>query len=206
MKALLGRKIGMSQVVKDDGTVVPVTLVQAGPCTITQVKSIDTDGYDAVQLGYGQAKHTAKPQSGHFKAAKTNPVIIREFRGVEFDKDATKVGSSFNVDVFEIGDKVHVSGRTKGKGYAGTVKRWNFNTSKKTHGGNGNVRKSGSIGGMYPQKVFKGKKMSGQMGYVNQTTKNLEVAYVDAEKNVIGIRGAVPGPRKSYVTIKGVTS
>ena len=200
MKALLGRKLGMTQIISDDGALVPVTLVQAGPCTVTQIKTTEQDGYKAVQFGFGKAKHTAKPQAGHLKDAKVSPVIMREVRVT--DEEVAKVGDSFDVDVFEIGDAVKVTGTSKGKGFAGTVKRHNFNTSKNTHGGNGNVRKPGSIGSMYPQKVFKGKKMAGRMGGDTVTTSNLKVMLVDTENHVIGVKGAVPGPRKGLVMIQ----
>lgn len=204
MKALLGKKIGMTQILREDGKAVPVTLVQAGPCTVTALRTEDKDGYNAVQLGFGKAKHTNKPQAESFKKANIDaPAFIREIRDIAFDQEATKVGSSFDVDTFELGDKVHVTGTSKGKGFAGTVKRWNFNTSKKTHGGNGNVRRPGSIGSMYPQKVFKGKKMAGHMGHERVTVKNLEIAYVDKENHLVGIKGAVPGPRKGYLIMKG---
>jgi large subunit ribosomal protein L3 len=139
--------------------------------------------------------------SGHVKAAKVTPKVIREVRVGELGEH--KVGDSFDVTVFAVGETVDVTGTSKGKGFAGTVKRHNFNTSKKTHGGNGNVRKPGSIGSMYPQKVFKGKRMAGRMGHDRVTVKNLVVAYVDAELGLIGLKGAVPGPRKGIVTIGG---
>jgi len=204
MKALIGTKVGMTQIIEDDGSLTAVTLVKAGPVTVTALKTEDKDGYSAVQVGFGEAKNLSKSVAGHVKAAKANPTIIREIRGVEFDQEATQVGASFDVNVFEKGDKVHVTGTSKGKGFAGTVKRWNFNTSKKSHGGNGVVRKPGSIGSMYPQKVFKGKKMAGRMGNEQVSVRNLTIALVDSEHNVLGIKGAIPGPKKSTVVIKGV--
>jgi large subunit ribosomal protein L3 len=203
MKALLGRKIGMSQVINDDGVVTRVTLVHAGPCTVTQVKTSEKDGYDALQIAYGNGKNINKPQVGHFKSSKVAPAFVKEIRGIEFDKEATKSGSSFDVDTFEMGDKVHVQGTSKGKGWAGTIKRWNFSRSKKTHGGNGAVRRPGSIGSMYPQKVMKGKKMAGQMGHKTTTIKNLEIAMIDTENHLIGIKGAIPGPKKGLVVVRG---
>lgn len=202
MKALLGTKVGMTQILGEDGAVIPVTLVQAGPCTVTQVKSVDKDGYNSVQIGFGSGKNLSNAVAGHTKAAKVTPKYIREVRVDELE-DGLSVGSVIDVTAFEIGDNVDVTGTSKGKGFAGTVKRHNFNTSKKTHGGNGNVRKPGSIGSMYPQKVFKGKRMAGQMGAERVTVKNLVVAYVDAESNVIGLKGAVPGPKKGLVMIGG---
>ena len=201
MKTLLGTKLGMTQLLAEDGRAVPVTLIQAGPVTVTQVKTVETDGYNAVQIAYGEGKNLSKAVAGHVKAAKVTPKFLREVR-VDEPVEA-KVGDSFDVSVFAIGDTVDATGISKGKGFAGTVKRHNFNTSKKTHGGNGNVRKPGSIGSMYPQKVFKGKKMSGRMGAEQVTVKNLEIAYVDPETNLIGVRGAVPGPRKGLIILGG---
>ena len=201
MKTLLGTKLGMTQLLAEDGRAVPVTLIQAGPVTVTQVKTVETDGYNAVQIAYGEGKNLSKAVAGHVKSAKVTPKFLREVR-VDEPVEA-KVGDSFDVSVFAIGDTVDATGISKGKGFAGTVKRHNFNTSKKTHGGNGNVRKVGSIGSMYPQKVFKGKKMSGRMGAEQVTVKNLEIAYVDPETNLIGVRGAVPGPRKGLIILGG---
>ena len=201
MKTLLGTKLGMTQLLAEDGRAVPVTLIQAVPVTVTQVKTVETDGYNAVQIAYGEGKNLSKAVAGHVKSAKVTPKFLREVR-VDEPVEA-KVGDSFDVSVFAIGDTVDATGISKGKGFAGTVKRHNFNTSKKTHGGNGNVRKPGSIGSMYPQKVFKGKKMSGRMGAEQVTVKNLEIAYVDPETNLIGVRGAVPGPRKGLIILGG---
>lgn len=200
MKALIGKKLGMTSIINEDGEVVPVTLIQAGPMTVTQVKTDETDGYNAVQMGFGEAKKTNKPQVNHLKNSKVNPMIMGEFR----TEEEVAVGDSFNVSVFDEGDKVKITGTSKGKGFAGTVKKYNFRTSASTHGGNGVVRRLGSIGSMYPQNVWKGKKMPSQMGNQQVTTSGLSVALVDEENNVIGIRGAVPGPRKSFVTIKGM--
>lgn len=202
MKTLLGTKIGMTQILGDNGVVIPVTLIQAGPVTVTQVKTVEKDGYSAVQIGYGQGKNLSNAVRGHVKAAKVTPKVLREVRVDELSDDMT-VGAHYSVDVFAVGDAVNVTGTSKGKGFAGTVKRHNFNTSKSTHGGNGNVRKPGSIGSMYPQKVFKGKRMAGQMGHEQVTVKNLTVAYIDAENNIIGLKGAVPGPRRGLVKIGG---
>ena len=202
MKALLGTKIGMTQIISQDGVAVPVTLVQAGPITVTQVKTVEHDGYNAVQVAFGKGKNLSKAVAGHVKPAKVTPKYIREFRVDELPADMT-VGNTLTVEAFELGETVHATGTSKGKGFAGTVKRHNFNTSKKTHGGNGNVRKPGSIGSMYPQKVFKGKKMAGRMGHERVTVKNLTVAYIDPEANLIGLKGAVPGPKKGLVMIGG---
>ena len=200
MKALLGTKIGMTQIISEDGRAVPVTLIQAGPVTVTQVKTVDSDGYNAVQVAYGEGKNLSKAVAGHTKSAKVSPKYIREFR---IESTDLQVGDQIDVSAFTIGDIVDATGTSKGKGFAGTVKRHNFNTSKSTHGGNGNVRKPGSIGSMYPQKVFKGKRMAGRMGHERVTVKNLEVAYVDPTNNLIGLKGAVPGPRKGLVVIGG---
>lgn len=201
MKTLLGTKIGMTQILGEDGVAVPVTLIQAGPCTVTQVKTVESDGYTAVQIGYGSGKNLSNAVSGHVKAAGVTPKVIREVRLAELPE--IKVGDAFDVSVFELGDTVNVTGTSKGKGFAGTVKRHNFNTSKSTHGGNGNVRKPGSIGSMYPQKVFRGKRMAGQMGHEQVTVRNLVVAYIDVADNLIGLKGAIPGPRRGIVTIGG---
>jgi large subunit ribosomal protein L3 len=202
MKALLGTKIGMTQIISESGVAIPVTLIQAGPVTVTQVKTVETDGYTAVQMAYGEGKNLSKAVVGHTSSAKVTPKHIREIR-VEELPEGLSVGSTFDVTTFALGDIVDATGTSKGKGFAGTVKRHNFNTSKATHGGNGNVRKPGSIGSMYPQKVFKGKRMAGRMGHDRVTVKNLVVAYVDLENNLIGLRGAVPGPKKGLIIIGG---
>ncbi len=204
MKALLGTKIGMTQILQEDGVLIPVTLVQAGPCIVTQVKTEETDGYTSVQLALGGGKNTSKSVRGHVAKADKElmPRIIREFR-VDTISEEQKVGSSFDVSAFEVGDKVKVTGTSKGKGFAGTVKRHNFATSASTHGGNGMVRRPGSIGSMYPQKVFKGKRMAGQMGHEQVTVSGLQVAFIDLENNLIGFKGAIPGPKKSLVTVVG---
>ena len=202
MKALLGTKIGMTQILAEDGTATPVTLIQAGPVTVTQVKSIESDGYNAVQVAFGEGKNLSKAVAGHVKSSKVSPKYIREFRIEELPADLT-VGDAIDVSTFALGDIVDVTGTSKGKGFAGTVKRHNFNTSKSTHGGNGNVRKPGSLGSMYPQKVFKGKRMAGRMGHDQVTVKNLEVAYLDLTNNLIGLKGAVPGPRKGLIVVNG---
>jgi large subunit ribosomal protein L3 len=201
MKTLLGTKLGMTQILDSEGVMIPVTILQVGPCTITQVKSDEKDGYSAVQIGYGEGKNLSNAVAGHVKAAKVTPKIIREVR-VETTGEM-KVGDEFRADVFNIGDSVDVTGTSKGKGWAGTIKRHNFTRHKKTHGGKGNTRKPGSIGSMYPQKVLKGKKMAGQMGYEQVTVKNLTVAHIDNENNLIGVKGAVPGPRKGVIVISG---
>jgi large subunit ribosomal protein L3 len=192
----------MTQILGPEGVMIPVTILEAGPCTVTQVKSVETDGYTAVQIGYGSGKNLSNAVAGQVKAAKITPKVIREVR-VD-DLGEAKIGDEIKADIFELGDNVDVIGTSKGKGWAGTIKRHNFMRHRKTHGGKGNTRKVGSIGSMYPQKVFKGKKMAGQMGAEQVTVKNLTVAYIDVENNLVGVKGAVPGPRKGTIIIKGV--
>ena len=203
MQVILGTKIGMTQIIGEDGVVTPVTIVEAGPATVTQIKTVETDGYNAVQLGFGKGKNLSKSVSGHVKKAgdNINPKVLKEFR--RDDIDGLKLGDVITVDAFKLGDKVSVTGISKGKGFAGTVKRWNFQESRNTHGFKGDIRKVGSIGSMYPQKVFKGKRMPGRMGHDQVTVKNLVVAYIDKENNLLGLKGAVPGPKKGNLTIEG---
>ena len=203
MKALITRKVGMTSTIADDGAVQAVTLLSASPCVITQVKTADTDGYTAVQLGFETAKEakTSKAQVGHFKAAGIMPKIVREFRVDEITEDL-QVGSQLNAEVFSVGDTVHVTGTSKGKGWAGTIRRHNFHRGRKTHGGR-SYRRVGSIGSMYPQHILKGKRMAGHLGHEQVTVRNLKVALVDAENGYIGVVGAVPGPNKGIVIIKG---
>jgi large subunit ribosomal protein L3 len=204
MKALITRKVGMTSTISEDGVVTAVTLLSASPCVITQVKTADPDGYTAVQIGFEEAKkqNVNKAQVGHFAKAgiETMPKIVREFRVGEITEDL-KVGETINPEVFSVGDEVDVTGTSKGKGWAGTIKRHNFHRGRKTHGGR-SYRRVGSIGSMYPQRIFPGKKMAGQMGDEQVTVKNLKVAFVDTELGVIGVTGAVPGPRKGIVIIK----
>ncbi len=202
MKALIGTKIGMTQIIGEDGVMTPITLIKAGPVTVTQIKSVDKDGYNAVQVAYDEGKNLSKAVAGHTKTAKITPKHIKEFRLDEPSTDLV-VGSKLDVTSFNLGDVVDVTGTSKGKGFAGTVKRHNFMTSKHTHGGFGDVRKVGSIGSMYPQKVMKGKRMAGRMGHDQVTVKNLIVSYINLEDNLIGVRGAVPGPKKGLITIGG---
>ncbi len=201
MKALLGTKIGMTQIIGEDGVTIPVTLIQAGPVTVTQVKSVETDGYNAVQVAYGEGKNLSKAVAGHVKSAGVTPKEIREF--VIDDLGELKVGDSWDVTEFELGDVIDATGTSKGKGWAGTIKRHNFKRHRKTHGGKGNTRKVGSIGSMYPQKIFKGKRMAGHMGAEQVTVKNLTVAYISAADNLIGVKGAVPGPKKGLIVLGG---
>lgn len=201
MKALITRKVGMTSIIAEDGALTPVTLLSASPCVVTQVKTVEKDGYSAVQLGFEEAKKVGKAQAGHFKNSGVTPKVVREFRLDETDDDIT-VGSSFGADSFTVGDTVHATGTSKGKGFAGNIKRHNFKRGRKTHGGQ-SYRRPGSIGSMYPQKIFKGKKMAGRDGHEQVTVQNLHVALVDTEHNVIGVVGAVPGPRKGIVVLKG---
>jgi len=205
MKALITRKVGMTSTIAEDGSVQAVTLLSATPNVITQVKSSEIDGYMAVQLGFETTPRVNKAQAGHFKAAGTMPKICKEIRISELTEDL-KVGQTINPEVFSVGDTVHATGTSKGKGWAGTIKRHNFNRQRKTHGGKGNTRAPGSIGSMYPQKIFKGKRMAGQMGHEQVTVRNLTIALVDTELGVIGVKGAVPGPRKGIVVLQGVES
>jgi large subunit ribosomal protein L3 len=200
MKALITRKVGMTSTIAEDGAVQAVTLLSASPCVITQVKTDETDGYTAVQLGAEESKKLGKSLTGHLKASGSNAKVLREFRVSEITEDL-KVGEALAADVFTVGDTVSVTGTSKGKGWAGTIKRHNFHRGRKTHGGR-SYRRPGSIGSMYPQKIFKGKKMAGQMGYEQVTVQNLKVAFVDAEQGLIGVTGAVPGPRKGVILIK----
>lgn len=213
MKALLGRKLGMTQLFDENGAVSRVTIVEAGPCVVTQVKTGAKDGYSAVQIGFGSDKNAAKPQTGHFTADGVTPKHLREVRmdqdvadieAVE-GEDASqqiKVGTKLDVTAFEVGDKIEVTGTSKGKGFAGTIKRHNFHRGPMSHGSH-NHRAPGSIGAMYPQHVFKGIKMAGQMGGDKVTTKGLKVVQIDAENNLLAISGAIPGPRKGIVMIRG---
>ncbi len=204
MKALITRKVGMTSTIGSDGVVQAVTLLSASPCVITQVKTDETDGYTAVQLGCEEVKELGKAQAGHFKAAGIMPKLVREFRTESLGENI-RVGESFSADIFNVGDIVQVTGTSKGKGWAGTIKRHNFHRGRKTHGGQ-SYRRPGSIGSMYPQHIFKGKKMAGQMGAEQVTVRNLKVALVDKELGVIGVTGAVPGPRKGVVLVRGLAS
>ncbi len=201
MKAFITRKVGMTSTITEDGTLQAVTLLSATPNVITQIKTVETDGYTAVQMGAETKKKLTKSLAGHFKKANASPKITREIRVDEITEDL-RVGESLSPEVFSVGDVVHVTGTSKGKGWAGTIKRHNFKRGRKTHGGR-SYRRPGSIGSMYPQHIFKGKRMAGQMGHEQVTVRNLKVALVDAELGVIGVTGAVPGPRKGIVLIKG---
>ncbi|MBQ9515129.1 MAG: 50S ribosomal protein L3 [Ruminococcus sp.] len=203
-KALIGKKIGMTQIFDEKGKVVPVTVVEAGPCVVSQLKTVETDGYTAVQMGFGdiKPKHVTKPLQGHFKKADVAPKrILKEFR---FDDcSAYELGQVIKADVFETGNKVDVTGKSKGKGYAGVIKRWNFGRLKETHGSGPVARHGGSMGACSsPSRVWKGKKMAGHLGAEKVTVQNLTVVKIDAENNLLAIKGAVPGPNGGYVVVK----
>jgi large subunit ribosomal protein L3 len=201
LKALITRKVGMTSAINEDGGVQAITLLSVGEHTVLQHKTEEKDGYTAVQVGTESAKKLPKSLAGHVKPAKAMPKIIREFR-VDEVPEGLNVGAKISADVFSVGDKVDVTGVNKGKGWAGTIRRHNFHRQRKTHGGKGNTRKVGSIGSMYPQHIFKGSKMAGQLGHDQITIKNLKVALVDPELGVIGVTGAVPGPRKGILLVK----
>ena len=202
-KAILGTKIGMTQIFDESGKVIPVTVVLAGPCTVVQKKTTETDGYDAVQVGFGEVKekNLNKPMKGHFAKADTAAKkYLREFR--LDDISSLNVGDEIKADIFEAGEKVDVTGISKGKGFAGPMKRWNLHRGPMAHG-SGYHRGSGSMGACSsPGRVMKGKKLPGHMGVDRVTVQNLEIVKVDAEENIILIKGAVPGNKGGLVTVK----
>ena len=203
-KAIIGKKIGMTQIFDETGKVVPVTVVEAGPCVVSFKKTVENDGYAAVQLGFGDLKphKVNKPMAGHFKKSNVAPKrTLREFRFD--DTDAYELGQIIKADVFAAGDKIDVTGTSKGKGYAGVIKRWNFQRLKETHGSGPVARHGGSMGACStPSRVWKGKKMAGHLGAEKVTVQNLTVVKVDAENNLIAIKGAIPGPNGGTVVIK----
>ncbi len=208
--AIIGKKIGMTQIFDETGKVIPVTVVEAGPCVVVQKKTVENDGYNALQVGFGNVKpkragkHSQglnKPMQGHFAKADVAPKkTLKEFK---FDDcDALNVGDIIKADVFAAGDAVDVTGTSKGKGYAGTIKRYNGHRLKETHGTGPVHRHAGSMGACSdPSRIFKGKKMPGHMGAETVTVQNLEVVKVDAENNLIALKGAIPGPKNGIVTI-----
>ena len=202
-KGLIGKKIGMTQLFDENGNFIPVTVIEAGPCPVVQKKTKETDGYEAVQLGFGDVKpnRVNKPMKGHFAKHDVAPKkVLREFKFA--DISALTEGDIVKADVFAAGDKVDVSGTSKGKGYAGAIKRWNFGRLKETHGTGPVARHQGSMGACSdPSRVFKGKKMPGHLGSEKVTVQNLEVVKVDAENNLIAVKGAVPGAKGGYVVI-----
>ena len=203
-KAIIGKKIGMTQIF-DEATnkVIPLTVVEAGPCVVVQKKTVENDGYSAVQLGFGdlREKLANKPVKGHF--AKADAPLKRTLKEFKLEgADAMEVGAILKADTFEVGDIVDVCGTSKGKGYAGTIKRWNFGRLKETHGTGPVHRHGGSLGACSsPSRVFKGKKMAGHLGNERVTVQNLSVVKVDAEKNIIAVKGAVPGPKGGIVVL-----
>jgi large subunit ribosomal protein L3 len=192
----------MTSILNEDGSAIAVTLLSAQPNTVTQIKTTEKDGYSAIQLGAEKQKMTGKSQAGHYKAAKVTPKIAREFRIIGDEINELNVGAQIGADIFEVGDKISVTGISKGKGFAGTIKRHGFHRGPKTHGGQ-SYRRPGSIGSMFPQRVLRGKKMAGHMGHSQVTTKNLRVALIDKDNNVVGVEGAVPGPKKGLVLLRG---
>ena len=203
MKNMIGRKIGMTQVFLENGSVVPVTVVQGGPLVVVQKKTVETDGYNAIQVGFAEVKENRvnKPIKGHF--GKGNVGLKRYLQEFRVDNvDEYEIGQEIKVDTFEIGEMVDVTGVSKGKGTQGVIKRHGFATGDKTHGSHFHRNPGGLSAGTYPGRVFKGKKMGGRMGNVRITTQNLEIIKIDAEKNLILIKGAIPGPKKGLVTIK----
>ena len=202
MKGILGKKIGMTQVFTKEGKLIPVTVIEVEPNVVTQIKTVEKDGYDAIQLGAQtiREKLSNKPELGHVKKANTTPKrFLREIRGVNVN-DYT-LGQTIGVDIFEAGEIVDVTGTSKGKGFQGVIKRHNQSRGPMGHGSQYH-RGVGSLGTMLPMHVLKGKKMPGQMGNVQRTVQNLEVTSVDAENNVILVKGNVPGPKKSFVMIR----
>lgn len=202
---MIGKKLGMTQIFNEDGAVIPVTVVEAGPCRIVQVKTKEKEGYDALQLGYSPVKEarTSKPLLGHFGAAKCEPYrLLREFR-VD-DPSAYEVGAELKADLLQVGSKVDVVGTSVGKGFTGVVKRHGFSGGPKTHGSKSHDV-PGSIGGSaYPGRVWPGQKLPGRVGGVRVTIKKLSVVGVDAEKNLVWLKGAIPGKRNSYLLLKPV--
>ena len=203
-KAIIGKKIGMTQIFDEKGNVIPVTVVEAGPCMVSQKKTVEKDGYAAIQMGYGNVKPNRlnKPLKGHFDKSNVAPKkVLREFRFD--DAEALNVGDIIKADTFAEGDKIDVIGTSKGKGYAGVIKRWNFRRLKETHGTGPVVRHGGSIGACSdPSRVFKGKIMAGHLGAERVTVQNLIIVKVDAENNLIAIKGAVPGANGGIVLIR----
>jgi large subunit ribosomal protein L3 len=200
LNAFLGKKIGMTQVFNDAGHVVPVTIIEAGPCSVTQIRTVEKDGYESVQLGFGRVRKPNKPESGHLKGSqigrRLQEVMASDIAGYE-------VGQLVTVDMFEPGEIVDIIGKSKGKGFAGTMKRHGFHGGPRTHGQSDRQRAPGSIGGgTTPGKVFKGLKMSGHMGNRRVTCKGLEVVRVDTERNLLMVKGGVPGAPNSSVTIR----
>ena len=202
-KGLIGKKIGMTQLFDESGKVIPVTVVEAGPCVVVQKKTAENDGYEAVQVGFGDIKvsRVNKPLAGHFKKADVAPKkVLREFRLA--DTSALNVGDILKADVFAVGDRVDVVGTSKGKGTAGAIKRWNFSRLKESHGTGPVARHAGSLGACSdPSRVYKGKKLAGHLGAERVTVQNLDIVKVDTENNLIAVKGAIPGPKGGIVVL-----
>ena len=207
MPGLIGRKLGMTQIFTEDGHAVGCTVLEVGPCPVVQVKTVESDGYEAVQLGFGERtpRRVTRPEAGHAARAGLEhaPRVLAEFEP-EADREY-EPGESLTVDLFEVGQRVKITGATKGRGFQGTVKRYNFGGSRASHGGSATLRKPGSIGpGTDPSRVIKGRKMSGQMGATKRTALNRRIERIDAEKNLMLVRGSVPGARNNVVLIRSV--
>ncbi len=202
-KGLIGKKIGMTQLFDEKGNVIPVTVIEAGPCAVTQKKTTENDGYNAVQIGFGDVKvqRVNKPQKGHFAKSDVAPKkVLKELR-LE-DCDNVNVGDILKADTFAVGDRIDVVGTSKGKGTAGAIKRWNFSRLKESHGTGPNARHAGSLGACSdPSRVFKGKKLAGHLGAERVTIQNLDVVKVDAENNLIAVKGSIPGPKGGIVVL-----
>lgn len=203
MKFILGLKLEMSQIFAESGNVIPITLVEAGPCIVTQIKTKERDRYSAVQIGFGEAKKVTLARAGHLKNL-GKLLFLREFRNEEpkIDDRELKVGDKIDVSIFKEGDLVKVSGISRGKGFAGVVKRWHFKGRPATHGTKHELRTPGSVGSSFPERVIKGKKMPGRMGFERVTIKNLKIVKVDQEKNLLAVEGAVPGRRGTLLEIR----
>lgn len=206
MKGMIGRKVGMTQIFDEKGNAIPVTVIEAGPCYVTQVRTANRDGYTAVQLGYEEVKpvRVTKPRLGHLQKNGLPALrVLREFRLNADEADSLKEGETIKVDVFTRGDKIDVVGTSKGRGFAGTIKRHNFNRQPKTHGQSDRTRAPGSVGMCeYPGRTLKGQRMGGHMGSDRVTMQNLEVMVVDAEKNLLAVKGSVPGAKGGIVIIR----
>jgi large subunit ribosomal protein L3 len=203
IKGLLGRKIGMTQIFRENGEVIPVTVVKVGPCVVTQIRTRERDGYEAVQIGFEEvpARKLTSPERGHLAEAKKLVKYLREF--VADDISAHQVGEVLGSDMFQVGQKIDISGTSKGRGFAGVVRRHGFRGGKRTHGQSDRMRAPGAIGGgTTVNKVWKGKRMAGHMGNKRVTVQNLEVVDILADKNVLLVRGAVPGPRNGLVHVR----
>jgi large subunit ribosomal protein L3 len=202
MEGILGKKVGITRIFDEKGKSLPVTIIEAGPCTIIQKKTRDSQGYEAIQMGFGRKKKVSKPLAGHFARAKAEPGrFLKEFRVEKVE--AYEVGSQVKVDIFKPGDYLDVVGISKGRGFAGVMKRWGFSGGPASHGAHGWHRRPGSIGqATYPGRVFKGKKMPGRMGTERVTIQNLEVVKVESQENLLLVKGSVPGAKGGLLLLK----